>query len=99
MRQKMDEKQAARMERLTEEFYHPDNFLFFTQWHPSWCVLCDLYFRESEIFASFEELVYHLDCFHVDEDCETKILAQEGILKVILAHKRVWETQHGRFSN
>ena len=95
----MDEDQAARMERLTEELWHPDNFLFFTGIHPTWCALCSYYLRESEIFSSFEELVYHLDCVHIDEDRETLVLAQEAILKVVLAHKQVWEAQHGRFSN
>jgi len=95
----MDEDQAARMERLTEEFWHPENFLFFTGRYPTWCALCSYYLRESEIFPSFEQLVYHLDCVHIDEDYESLVLAQEAILKVILEHKQVWEAQHGRFSN
>jgi len=70
----MDEDQAARMEHLTEEFWHPDNFLFFTGRYPTWCALCSYYLRESEIFSSFEELVYHLDCVHIDEDHETDSL-------------------------
>ena len=99
MREKMNEDQAARMELLTEEFWRPSNFLFFTGRNPTWCALCSYYLGESKIFPSFEELVYHLDCFHVDEDHEILVFAQEAILKVILAHKQVWETQHGRFSN
>jgi len=87
------------MEHLTEEFYHVENFLFFTEWHPTWCALCNLYFRKSEIFGSFEGLIYHLDCIHMPYERENTILAEEAVLRVLLAHKFKFEQERGRFSN
>lgn len=99
MRAKMNNLQASRVNLLTDEFYDPENYLFFTEWHPISCVLCAYYDGESAIFPSFDLLVEHLDCDHKSEDPETVILAQEGVWKVILAHKQAWEAKHGRFSN
>ena len=95
----MDENTASRIDRITEEMYHPENFLFITSWNPTWCALCNLYFKKSEIFASFEELIYHLDIIHMPFERENAILAEEGVIQALLIHKLAWERQHGRFSN
>ncbi len=95
----MDKKTESRITRITEEMYHPENFLFITSWNPTWCALCDLYFGESESFDSFEELIYHLDVIHMPFERENAILAEEGVLQVLFTHKRAYEQRHGRFSN
>lgn len=95
----MDEKTASRIERITEEIYHPENFLFITSWNPTWCALCDLYLGKSEIFGSYEELIYHLDCVHMPYEREDAILAEEAVLRVLFAYKIAYEQRHRRFSN
>lgn len=95
----MNDDQAARMELLTEELWHSENYLFLTSWYLIDCILCNLYYGKNRIFASFEELIYHLDCEHMPNDRENAILAEEAVLEVVLFHKLEWEKQHGRFSN
>jgi len=95
----MDEKMASQIDRITCEMYHPENILFMTSWHPTWCTLCNLYLRKSEIFGSFEELIYHLDIIHMPYEPENAILAEEAVIKALFIFKRTYEEKRGRFSN
>lgn len=88
---------ASRFQRLTDEFYHDENLMFFCAPRPAWCFLC---FSNSKkkVLPSFEELIYHLDFEH-DEDVETILLFEEAALQVFLHLKQTWESIHGRYSN
>lgn len=93
----LDFTQISRIEKLTEEFYHEENKMFFCAPHPAWCFLCFSNGKEK-VLPSFEWLIYHLDCEH-DEDIETILLFEETVLRLILGYKHDWEKSYGRYSN
>lgn len=99
MKKRIDTKTASRIEKITEEMYHPENFLFISSWFPVWCTLCDKYENIQRVFPSFEDLIFHLDCYHQPSHLEETLDVEEALIRAMFVLKQAREIGLGRFSN
>jgi len=89
----------SRMQRLAEEFNHPENQPFFTEKDPIECVICEMLTRKLHQEESLQELARHTFDFHGEEHVDLIIWIEEAILDALLWKKRNYSNEHGVFSN